>query len=148
MKVLLIQSVSNVGVAGEVRDVSDGYARNHLFPKHLAVPATANALHFLEEQTSEQCRSSERELLKLQAAASHLDGYGLTISAAATAEGKLYGGISATMIVRALHEAGFVVEAGWVVIGQPIREVGTHVVSVKFPHGLEAEVTLIIEPEQ
>lgn len=147
MRVLLLRDIAGVGDEGEAREVSDGYARNFLFPTHAAVPVTEEALRAAKVRAAARQAESERELHKIQALASRVDGQELSLRAAATASGKLYGGVGAVMIANGLHSLGFDVRDAWVSLPQPIREIGTHDVRLQFPHGLEAGVTLIIEPE-
>ena len=147
MKVILLKNVKDIGAEGEIHEVSDGHARNYLFPRHLAVPATDQALHDVGLRAASQRREAERELKDLQRFAANIDGQEFRLSAKANAAGRLYGSMSAAAIAELCTARGFATEAMWVVLDEPIRDSGEYTIRLQLPHGLEAEVTLIIEPE-
>lgn len=148
MRVILLKDVENVGAEGEVHEVADGYAQHLLFPRHLAVPATPAAAREVAARAVAARREAERELHELQRLASTLDGQEFTIPVAANAGGKLYGGLGVAEIVAYLTTHGFPIEASWVQLESPIKEVGEHTVRLQLPHGLEAEVMVIVEAER
>lgn len=145
MKVLLLKDVPTIGQEGEAHEVSDGYARNFLFPKHLAVPVTDHAQREVAQRVDAVRREQERELAQLQRLAAAVDGQEVTITAPASATGTLYGSIGATAVATALTAAGFRVDEQWVQVPEPIKDVGEHLVRLQLPHGLEAEVVVIVE---
>jgi len=148
MKVLLLKDIADIGREGETHEVSDGHARNFLFPKHLAVPATDQAQREVASRVDAVRRESERELAQLQQLAAAVDGQEVTIIVPASATGKLYGGIGPPAVTTALVSAGFRVDEEWVQLPEPIKEVGEHTVELRLPHGLEAEVTVVVEVEK
>ncbi|MBI2482581.1 50S ribosomal protein L9 [Candidatus Uhrbacteria bacterium] len=147
MQVILLRNVAGVGSEGETHDVAEGYARNFLFPQHLAVPATPAAQQQVAARAAAERRQAERELQELQKLAAALDGFELVMSVPATGAGKLYGGIGAAALVTALARAGFTVDPEWVLLPEPMKEAGEHVVRLHLPHGLEAEVTVVVDGE-
>lgn len=148
MRVLLLADVRAVGRSGEVAEVSDGYARNFLFPKHLAIPATPEAVRRAGADAAAVAAAAERELAELQRLAARMDGCAVTVSGSANEQGTLYGSIGDATIGMALRAAGFSVDDHWVDIEEPIRETGEHAVRLRLPHGLEVEITVIVEAEQ
>ncbi len=147
MRVLLLKDIADIGREGETHEVSDGHARNFLFPKHLAVPATDHAKREVAQREEAVRRESERELAKLQQLAAAVDGQEVTMIVPASVAGKLYGSIGLAAVTTALVSAGFHVDEEWVQLPEPIKEVGEHSVALRLPHGLEAEVTAIVEAE-
>lgn len=148
MKVILLHDVEQFGEEGDIVEVAEGHARNFLFPKHLAVPATEHAVRDVADRAAAAHREAERELHALQRLATDIDGQELTITVPASESGTLYGGIGADAIASALAERGFRVDQSWVKQDQPIKETGEHVAHLQFPHGLEAECTIIVEAER
>lgn len=147
MKVILLKDIESVGTEGETRDVADGYAQNFLFPHHLAVPATSAAQREIAQRAAAQRRAAEQELHELQRTASALDGQEFTMTEKANAGGTLYGSIGPATIAAFLTGKGYPTDAAWVQLPEPIREVGSHAVHLQLPHGLEAEVSVIVETE-
>ncbi|MDO8599053.1 MAG: 50S ribosomal protein L9 [bacterium] len=147
MKIILLQDVEQFGSEGDVVEVADGHARNFLFPKHLAVPATESAVRDATQRATQVRRDTERELHDLQRLAAALDGQEFTITAPANASGTLYGGIGEGAVVALLATHGFIVDPTWVRLEQPIKEAGAHTIRLQLPHGLEAELTVIVEAE-
>jgi large subunit ribosomal protein L9 len=148
MRVILLKDVENVGAEGEVHEVADGYAQHLLFPRHLAVPATPAAAREVAARVAAVRREAEQELHQLQRLASTLDGLEFTMAARATPEGRLYGSIGADAIADFLRMKKFFVDLEWIQLEEPIRECGEHRIRLQLPHGLEAEVVVIVEAER
>ena len=143
MKVILRSDVDGVGKKGDIVDVADGHARNFLLPRGLAMKSTKGA----ESQASSMRRSRDlRDAADREAAqtiATRLVPQTFTISARAGGEGKLFGSITAADVVAAVQEqAGVELDRRKVVLADPIREVGTHLVTVKLHSDVEFPVTL------
>lgn len=147
MKVILIQNVNKLGKAGEIKEVADGFARNMLFPKKAAVPATPEAVRALEFQKSLLARKSEKELEGVEQTAEALDGRELVISAKAGEEGRLFGSITEKNIIEKLKGNGFNLDKKQIKLKEHIKELGEYDVAISFDHGLEARIKIIVEPE-
>ncbi len=148
MQVLLIQDVEQLGKAGEVKRVSDGYARNYLLPQGLAVLATPGAIKQAEQQRQATARRQSKALSKAQALAQLLDGMTVTFKARAGESNRLYGSITNANIAAALSEKiGQEVDRRKIVLEEPLKELGTHAVTVRLAPGAEAKVTVVIEQE-
>lgn len=91
---------------------------------------------------------AERELETVERLAGRVDGFEVRIGARAADGGRLYGGVGKAEIARGLQVSGFAVEEAWVVLEEPIKELGEYPVHLDLPHGLEAEVTVIVEAEE
>lgn len=146
MKVILLKDVPGVGKAEEVKDVADGYARNFLFPRHLAVAASTKAVVDVQAKHAKSAKLAERELKDEQKTASRVDGFELEIAEKASDKGVLFASVTPAQIAAALEKKGYKVGADQLVM-KPIKHVGTTPIKIKFSHGLEADVTVIVSPK-
>lgn len=141
MKVILNKDVKHLGEEGDVKIVADGYARNFLFPRSLALPYTPEVVAIFEGRKAE---IEARKAAKREAAKSDkekLEALALSITVPASAGGKLYGAVSAQTIVDLLAKEGFDIERKRIEIpGNAIKQTGTYKVSVKLYESAVAEV--------
>lgn len=144
MKVVLLQDIENLGKKNDVKNVADGYARNFLFPKNLAKPASKQALEELKKQKELEAQKAEEDLKKVQEIVSQIDRLEIETLAKVDEQGKLYGSINEIKISQILKEKGFDIKKSQIKIPQPIKEVGEYPVIILFDHGLEAEIKIII----
>ncbi|MDP3057779.1 MAG: 50S ribosomal protein L9 [bacterium] len=149
MKVILLEDVKNVGKVWDIKDVSDGYARNFLFPNKLAQVATPDMIKKAETQKSDITKKAEEDLEKTEFLASALDDFVVKIKAKANAEGKLFGSIKPDMIREALINEKMNIKSipAKNISTEAIKEIGEHKVTINLPHGLEAVVVVIVERE-
>jgi len=148
VKVLLIKSVDNLGHAGEVKKVADGYARHFLIPKGLAVPATEGALKEAELRRQAQTRRQQRLEMEAESLARTLSQITLTFRARAGEKDKLYGSITNADIAKALErETGQAIDKRKIVLEEPIRELGSYSVPIKLLPDLAPQITVIVERE-
>lgn len=147
MKVILTADVAKIGKSGELKDVADGYARNFLIPKSLAVPAAGGAYRAWQHdiQSREEKRRRERE--EAEIAAHRISSTTLTMGVKVGEGGKLYGSITAKDIADALGRRGIVVDRHKVDLDEPLKTLGTYKVAVKVLAGLTPEVTVVVEPK-
>ncbi len=149
MEVLLLQDVDRLGKAGEIKRVANGYARNYLFPKGLAVLATPGAIKQAKLRQEAQARRKARELSEAQALAQALDGLVVTFRARAGEGDRLYGSITSAHIAEELEaQVGQPVDRRKIELEEPLKELGTHAVTVRLAAGAEAKVTVVIEREE
>jgi large subunit ribosomal protein L9 len=148
MKVLLTETVDNLGSAGEVKKVTDGYARNFLIPKGLAVPATAGALKQAELRRQAESRRQKQEKVKAESLTRTLSQVTLTFQVKAGEKDKLYGSITSADIAEAFErETGQAIDKRKVDLEEPIRELGSYDVPIKLLPDLAPQVTVIVERE-
>jgi len=147
MKIILLEDVKNLGKKGEIKEVADGYAKNFLFPRNLAVLATSQKIKEVEEKQKAQEKKAEAELKTFQKLAEKLDGYELEIKAKATKEGKLFGSLDKEKIAKLLQKNNFSIEPSQIKLEKPIKEIGEYEVFLEFPHGLEAKIRVIVQGE-
>lgn len=147
MKLLLRKDIPKVGLAGDVVEVKEGYARNYLIPYHLAVEPTKANLKMVEEdkRLAEEQRRIRRA--QLEAQVEKMRGVEVTIAAAANPEGRLYGSVGPREIASALRDLGHDVDAKQVLLREPIRQLDTLTVPVRFADDLEVEVKVWVVRE-
>jgi large subunit ribosomal protein L9 len=141
VKIILLQDVKGQGRQGEVKEVSEGYARNFLLPKGLAVEATDAALQQLKRQKDSIQKKQAHELAEAKALAAQLEGREVLLRVQAGEGGRLFGAITTKHIADSLHETGFPVDKKKIVLHDPIKTLGFHDVQVK----LHPEVTTTLK---
>jgi len=106
MKVILLKDVEKLGKKGEIKEVSNGYARNFLIPEELAIIANKDEMARLEEQQEIETQKAEEELVEHQKTATQLDGLELEIPVKVSEESKLFGAVTSIQIMEKLKEQG------------------------------------------
>lgn len=144
MKIVLLKRVEKLGLAGDVRDVAEGYARNLLFPRKLAAPATPEALAKGAQLRNEREHAAEIDLERVEDLAKRLDGFELEFKEKANSNGTLFAAITKAKIAAALQKKEIAVVEKNIVLPHPLKEAGDHDVPVTLPHGLEAMIRVII----
>lgn len=150
MKLLLIREVEGLGKAGDLVNVTAGYARNFLLPRNLAAEPTPQALRRVEAERRRQTREVEHLRRQGEDVARALENCSVNIPAKAAEGGHLFGSVSTADIVRALAADGRKVEESWLRLDRPIKEVGIYDVPV-FVHGEQratVKVWVVEEKEQ
>ena len=148
MKVILLQDIEKMGKKYEVKEVSDGHARNFLIPKGLAKPATEEALKWLKEQKEALTEKAEDDLKKAQSLANVLDGQEIMIPVKVGDEKQLFESITCQKILEKLKENGFEVKKTQIILEEPIKELGEFPVKIRFAHNLEVEIKIIVVEEK
>jgi len=146
MKVLLRQDVPNLGVIGDIVEVSAGYARNYLLPQNLGVAPTAANLKRIEEEAQQRELAAKQRLNTLKALAAKMTGLSVTIKAKANEQGNLFGSVNEEHIVEALAEEGYKVAPAQVALAAPIRTLDKFRVPIKLAEGIEAEIDVWVVP--
>ena len=146
MKVILLQDVKGKGKKGQLIEASDGYARNFLLPKKLAIEATADALNtkkMNDKATAERIAKEKAEALDLS---NKLRALTLTVKAKGGGNGKLFGSVTNQEIADSLKAAtGVTLDKRKIVISDPIKNVGTYTVTCKLGYEITAPLTVKIE---
>ena len=146
-KLLLKESVKNVGRVGDLVEVSPGYARNFLLPRDLAVHPTPNNVKKVEERRKEVERQ-ERERREQQAALiKQLEGVEVTLERRANEQGGLFGSVSATDVAKALQAQGFNVQPDDVNLPGKLDRIDTYQVEIKFADDLTTAVKVWVSPD-
>lgn len=151
MKLILRETVMNLGVAGDLVKVKPGYARNYLLPKGMAYVATDANMRRLESERSLIEERSKRDLLEAKRRASQLKDLVLTLSVKAGPEGRLFGSVTVQDIAEKLNQGGeldFEVDRRTLVLGEPIKNVGAYEIPVRLHPDVEITVTANVESEE
>ena len=147
MKVILTQDVSTLGKSGELKDVSDGYARNFLIPRSLAVPAAGGAYRAWQHDIASREEKRKREREDAEIAAQRIGSTTLTMGVKVGEGGKLYGSITAKDIADALARRGINIDRHKVDLDEPLKSLGTYKVAIRVYPGMTPEVTVAVEPK-
>jgi large subunit ribosomal protein L9 len=147
VKLLLKESIKNVGRVGDVVEVSAGYARNFLLPKDLAVQPTPGNIKKVEERRKEIERQ-ERERREQQAALiKQLEGVEVTLERRANEQGHLFGSVTATDIAKSLQAQGFNINPDDINLPGRLDRIDKYMVEVKFADDLATEVKVYVAPD-
>jgi large subunit ribosomal protein L9 len=143
MKVLFKRDVVDVARAGQVKDVADGYARNFLIPRGLAVAATAAALKQVADVEAAAARHAAEEEKHAQALRARLEAQPIVLEAKAGSQGRLYGSITNADVASALQrQLGVALDRREVDIGEPVRHIGSYQVTARLHRSVTATITL------
>lgn len=147
MKVILLKDVQGLGKKGEIKNATDGHARNFLIPKKLVEIATNKAIKELEQEKALEEQKAEQALQHIEEIVSQIDGLEIEVLVKMDETGKLYGSINDQKISQLFKDRGYDIKKNQIKILQPIKEVGEYPITITFDHGLEAEIKLIITDE-
>lgn len=147
MKVILLQDIPKIGNKNEVKDVSDGFARNFLFPQKLAKPATNEAVKELMRQKEREEHKRSQEFQITKGLVDKLKSLVLHFKVKMGEKGKAFGSVTAVKIREALAKQEINVEKDSILLKDSIKTTGEHVVRIKLPFGMEGEVKMVIEAE-
>jgi large subunit ribosomal protein L9 len=147
MEVILREDVEKVGARGAVVKVADGYARNYLLPKRLAVRATDSNKKIVEQEREGYLRREAKDMSESQDLAKLLTGVTLTFRHKVGENNHLFGSVTAKDIADALEARKFHVERRKVQLEEPIRTVGEHEVAVRLHRDVTTHIKVVVEPE-
>jgi len=148
-EVLLLRDVKRLGKAGEIKRVADGYARNYLIPRKLAVMVTESTIQQVRAKLQAEARRREKEITTAQSLAERLPQITLTFKVKAGEKGQLYGSITNADIATSLEkEIGQKFDKRKVLLEEPLRHLGSYKVPVKLATDIVPEVTVVLEAEE
>jgi large subunit ribosomal protein L9 len=148
MRLILLDNIEGVGKKGETRDVRDGYGRNFLVPRGLAMPATSGNIKKVQEQAKTIIGKREKDLKTAAFIKQRLEETPLSIKKKAGVDGKLFGSVTAKDVVEAVKLAlDLDVDKRTIRLDDPIKTTGVHTVEVHLEKGVEAQLRLEIEEE-
>jgi large subunit ribosomal protein L9 len=145
MKVILKEDVENLGVMGTIVDVADGYGRNYLIPKNLAVEANPKNIKQFEHQRNIILAKARKIKKSAEDIAEQLSRMTLTIEANAGEEDKLFGSVTSRDIAEAIARQGFEIDKKKILLTEPIKRLGTYEVPVKLHQDVTAKVNLEVK---
>ena len=144
MKLVLLADVKGQGKKGQLIDVSDGYARNYLLPRKLAVEAGAQVLNEMKSKEAAQKHQEEVDLENAKKLKEKIESTQIVIKAASGEGQKLYGAITSKDLAEKLAEAGIEVDKKKIVLNDPIKAYGNYVVDVKLHPSVVGKINLIV----
>ena len=146
MKVILLQDVKGKGKKGQMIEVSDGYARNFMLPKKLAMEATADAINTMRMNDKAAAEKAAKEKAEALAISKELRAMTLVVTAKGGGAGRLFGSVTNQEIADALaKQSGIKLDKRKIVIADPIKNVGTYTVTCKLGYEISAPLTVKIE---
>ncbi len=149
MKVIFLQDVPNVARAGETKEVADGYGRNFLLPRKLALLATPGVTRMVEAQFGVKARVQSKNQAKLVELANHLDGREVILKARAGAKERLFGSITTADIVAELQNStGLVIDKKKIELAEPIRHLGSYEVAIRLAKGIIPKIKVTVTEEE
>lgn len=147
MKIILREDVEKLGKAGEVVKVKDGYGRNYLIPRQLAVLANVRNMKALDHDRRTIETRAKKTRKASEATAATLSAVALTLPAKAGEEGKLFGAITSRDIAEALGKAGVTVDRKAIQLADPIKQVGDYKVRIRVAADVLPEISVSVVPE-
>lgn len=149
MKVILTKDVKGKGKAGQLVEVSDGYARNFLFPKKMAAEATADNLNAMRLQEKARLAQIEREKAEAKEIAEKLQGCQVKIYARAGSAGKLFGSVTSKEVSDALsQQCGIDIEKNKLVLPEPIKSFGGYEVKCKLGYEITGTINVLVAEQK
>ena len=145
MKVIFIEDVPDVALAGEAKEVADGYGRNYLLPRKLAVLADSAASNIVEAQLKKVAVKRAQATAEMAEVAKKLEGVEVTLKAKVGEKERLYGSITGADIADGLGSStGLVIDKRKIELEEPIRQLGSYDVTVRFTHDIAAVIKLAV----
>jgi len=148
MKVIFLEDVPNIAKTGDIKEVADGYARNYLIPKKFALVADSHALAVAEAQRRKKAREQAKTEGEMRELAKMLEGKELTLKARAGAEERLFGSVTSADIAAELEKTGLVVDKRKIELAEPIHQLGSYEIMVRFAKDIEAKIKVNVVEEE
>ena len=147
MKVIFLEDVEGVAKGGDVREVKNGFARNYLIPKSLAVPATHDALQQVRKLAEQAEKTRMKRLSDMKALGEELSGAQVSIAMRAGSGGRLYGSVTTAMVAARLSElTEREIDRRWVTLPESVRELGEHEAGLRLHAEVHTSVKVLVHP--
>jgi len=147
LKVVFRSDVRGIAHAGDVKNVSPGYARNFLFPRQLAFPATGGALRQWDTERQGTLAKAAKRREDTQSVAQKIEALALTITAKASDEGRLFGSVTRQEIKDALSKEGVAVDRRMIELTVPIKQTGPVSIPIHLGNGVQAQLKITVAGE-
>ena len=149
MKVIFMEDVPNVGKAGQIKDVADGYGKNYLLPHKLAMPARAGDIKNVEAQIKARARVAAKSEAEMKALATELENKDIIIKAKVGQQERLYGSITSADIAVGLESSlKAIVDKRKIELAEPIRMVGSYEVPIKLGKDISTKIKVTVVAEE
>jgi large subunit ribosomal protein L9 len=147
MEIILQEDVANLGAIGEVVKVRDGYGRNYLIPRGLAIEANRRNLRVLEHQKRLTAAKKEKDRQNAQGMSDRIAALSITIQARAGEEDRLFGSVTNIDIEKALTAQGVTIDRRKIMLAEPIKQLGTYTVPVHLSSDVHGNITVNVVRE-
>jgi large subunit ribosomal protein L9 len=148
MEVILREDIDKLGARGQVVQVAQGYARNYLFPRRLAVAATAANKKIIEQERLSHLRREAKERSGAEDLAGMMAGLTITLAQKAGEMDQLFGSVTAKDIARALEARNFSIDRRKIQLPEPIKQLGEHKVTIRLHREVPLEITVQVVKEE
>jgi large subunit ribosomal protein L9 len=149
MQVIFLEDVPNIGKAGQIKEVADGYGRNYLIPHKLAAPARPQDIKDVEAQIKARARQAAKTEAEMKALAAMLEGKGITLKARAGQQDRLYGSITTADISAGLESGlSIVVDKRKIELLEPIHQLGTYDIPIKLGKDIVTTIKVTVVAEE
>jgi large subunit ribosomal protein L9 len=145
MKVILQKDIQNLGEAGDIKDVADGFARNYLLPRNMVMVANETSKKILQHQEKVIKIKKAKRKKQSEKLLESLSSLEIKITAQAGEEGKLFGAVTAIDIAKRLKELGYEIDKRKIVHIEPIKQIGEYTIPVKLDVGITANLKVQVE---
>lgn len=146
MEVILKEDIKNLGKAGEIVKVSEGYARNFLFPANKAIPATEKNIEQIKREFLKKKQNDEILKTKAQEIARQINGMEIIITARASNDGILYGSVSQMEILKELQKKGYEIDKSNIILDKHIKKVGIYEIEIKLYKDIKTKIKIKVIP--
>jgi len=147
MKVVLQKDIPNLGDAGDIKEVAEGYARNYLLPQKLVLAANEGSRRSMEHQKRLIKIKKDKRKKESEKIADAISAIEIKIMALVGEEDKLFGSVTSMDIARKLKELGYSIDKRKILLENPIRQLGEFSIPIKLDEGLTAPIKVIVEKE-
>ncbi|MBM4157724.1 MAG: 50S ribosomal protein L9 [Ignavibacteria bacterium] len=149
MKIILIKDFELLGNEGDIKDVKSGYARNYLIPNGIALAATPSNIKSYQEVKKQKSRKIQKEIESAKKTLKDLEKETIVIFVKASDENKIYGSVTAQMILDSLEAKGYEgIDKRKIITGEHIKTIGEHIVEVKLHKDVTAKINVKVEREK
>ncbi|MYK25361.1 MAG: 50S ribosomal protein L9 [Dehalococcoidia bacterium] len=149
MKVVFFEDVEGTAQVGEVKVVKNGFARNFLLPRGIAGPVTPPNLQRANSLAEKEARRQAKLDGEAEVHRERLDGYTVSFEARVGETGRLYGSVTSRDVAQKLEEStGIEVDSRGILLAEPIRELGSKSVTIRFTRNVSAEITITVDPDE
>lgn len=147
MKVIFIKDVKGQGKKGEIKEVSDGYAKNFLFKGNLAVPLTDTSMNRLQTEINDKKTKEEELILECEMLKKELMKISLTFKVKTGSKDKVFGSVSSKQISNELNNKGFKIDKKIIILNEPLVSLGTHIVKINLHKKVSVDLSVNIVRE-
>lgn len=149
MKIILREDLKKLGKCGEVVEVKDGFARNYLIPKNLAIPATKGNLKAIEEVVHQKKLRDNKSLRKDQRLKAEIEKISITAEVSVGEEDKVFGSVTTQQIAELMKEKGFVIDRHQIGLDEPLKALGVYTIIIKISSDVQANLKLwVVKKEE